>query len=339
MYIVKSCCLPLITLFLAFSLIPGYSFSQQSFTHIFSLPGFINPANTGASKYSQRAGIAFLHQSTHLTSQSSSGAFFYDMSVLNSKMRANDCFALGVAAQYDKNIADGLKNTGLSFSMAYKKGLNESGDNYIGIGFKTSFYQKRIEPKKILDERQILNLLQSGITNFDGFGFYLNPFVNIRYFDLSTGINVQTDIGKKNTAHFGITVSHVNKPAQQFSGGYFSLSPAVSFQASNKTLLGYNQSLYLYAYYMTEKTTADELLAGGIYRYPVESSNIASLALLAGASLKHSSMGYTAVLPLMGISYKQYVLRISYGLRLSETPAYYTNGAEISFVFDSNMIK
>src|SRR5436190_2420420 len=196
-------------------------FSQARFSQFYASPLLINPANTGRFNKSYRIGGSYrreVNAQEHLFSQ---GSFFLDSKIFNKLTPQNDCFAIGFLGLSEKSTSEGLKNTYLSFSVAYQKGLDEEGTQQLGIGFQTTFARRQLQKPEYVFEDQLVSWLNSGYVNID-----LSQLgnVDVSYTDLNAGLVYQGKINANNFLSAGVSMYHITEPSLVFNGGELNVS-------------------------------------------------------------------------------------------------------------------
>lgn len=208
-------------------LIPLESECQLLFTHYFSSPLSLNPANASNNIPNYQIGGIYRNELDAYSLPSTKSAFFLTKRILVSQFSENDILGIGFEGISEKNTSNGIKNSYLSTSLSYQKSLDEEGDHTLGIGFQTSFSHKKIEPPSLIFEDQLRTWAAAGFT---GLSPFQNQIVDINYIDFNVGLNYNKRIGNSNKIHIGTTISHVNAPQINFNGGTFFLNKSFTYQ-------------------------------------------------------------------------------------------------------------
>lgn len=297
------------------------------FSQYFSSPLTFNPAFTGYFEGTHRFAVNIRNQSVNGGDPYITGTASFDTKILKNKIGSNDRWGLGVHALYDQSSAGIYKNTYLSISTAFNKGLDAEGDQSIGIGLQASFGRNNVDFNRISFNSQ-----------FNGSGFDLSipsgETVNnqsVSYVDLNTGIlyNYKDELG--NQFSFGAGLFHILRPKLSFfSNANPILSPRYTLHAGAGFLAGEQDNFFISAHFM-EQNGATESVIGGAYGFGL---GLTDTNLYIGSWLRIKD----AVYPYIGLQTPAYQLGLSYDIMnadISRTNRF-SGSSELSFIYFFN---
>lgn len=309
------------------------AYSQHSFTQYYSSPLLINPANTGKSIEDYRAGGFFRSEKNSYEMVNTSASFFYDTRIMASRIPENDRLSFGIAALSEKNVFAGIKNNYFRLSLAYQKSLDESGLQYLSIGFQGGFSHKKIEPPVYVFEDQLIAWSSAG---FKGLGPGQSNIIDINYADINAGINFQVLIGEKNLLSLGFSTSHINSPYVVFDGGAYSESPSLGFQAGLETMLPNSSKLYSSFLISKTKQEIDNLTLGSLYMMKLNSKNY---HMGGGIIYRQDNVTGTVIAPCLSLKYNSFLLHLSYDIPASSSVTTPRSGLELGMIFSGKRKK
>jgi type IX secretion system PorP/SprF family membrane protein len=283
---------------------------DPSFSQFFSSPLNVNPALTANINADWRAIANFRNQWIGPASPYITGTISYDAKMFQKKIPNveydGNSFGLGGMLMYDKAMGGVVKSSYASMDLSYKVKLS-SGEtkHYITAGFGAIYGHRRINFNGIDFEEQ-----------FTGYGFNTNlptgesSLSSMKpYFSVSTGLlysittqNSNFDIG----CHF-----RKQAPANflQDENQYIPIRKVA--HANFETFLSESVVLSINAIYQSQ-STANYYSFGGALGYYLP--NNADFMLNAG--LWYWSKN--AVIPYLGVSYKDYQFGVSYDATTSK---------------------
>ncbi|MDE3253327.1 MAG: PorP/SprF family type IX secretion system membrane protein [Bacteroidota bacterium] len=294
------------------------------FSQYFSSPLSFNPALTGYFEGDHRLSINFRNQWANISDPYTTGTLSYDTKIMKNRIGANDRWGLGVLALYDQSSGGIYKNTYLSLSTAFQKGLDEYGDQSIGLGVQATYAGSAVDFTKITYSNQ-----------FTGSGFDLGipsgetiHNQSIHYFDLNAGLlyNFKDDAGNQFT--FGAGMYHILKPKLSFfSAQNQSLQPRYTLHAGGNFPMGQTDNLFVSAHFM-QQAGNNEYVVGGAYGAGIGNSE---MSIYLGAWLRAGDAFY----PYAGIRGKDFQLGLTYDITRSDISRIqrYSGSSEISFLY------
>lgn len=178
-------------------------------SQFYSLPLFLNPANTGNSVYDLRAGIDYRNQWSSASVSFSSQSVYADVK-LPSYFVEGSWIGLGATFLND-NAGEGLKSTYGGLTLAFHKSLSRGHDWILSTGVSLLGVNKSVDYMKLVFDDQ-----------WDGAVF--NPSyrtgdilesTSMWYADAAIGAKI-TYYKKRDIYSFGISMSHINQPSESF---------------------------------------------------------------------------------------------------------------------------
>ena len=297
------------------------------FSQYFSSPLTFNPTFTGYFDGTQRFAFNMRSQTLNGGDPYITGTASFDTKILKNKIGSNDRWGLGILGLYDQSSGGIYKNTYLSLSTAFNKGLDANGDQSIGIGLQAGLGRKSIDFNNISFNSQ-----------FNGSGFDLSipsgETVNnqsVSYVDLNAGIlyNYRDESG--NQFSFGAGMFHILRPKLGFfSNANPSLAPRYTIHAGAGFRVGEQDDFFISAHFM-EQNGATESVIGGAYGFvPGESD----MSLYIGTWLRMKD----ALYPYIGLRTPAYQLGLSYDIFNSDIRVSnrYSGSSELSFIYFFN---
>ena len=284
---------------------------DPSFSQFFSSPLNINPSLTANINADWRAIANFRDQWISPASPYATGTISYDAKMFQKKfpgMEEGNIFGLGGMLMYDKAMGGVVKSTYASLNMSYRVKLIDGETKHrLGAGFGAIYGHRRIDFGGIDFEEQ-----------FTGYGFNTNlptgenSLSSMKpYFSVSTGLLYSITSANSNF-DIGVSAFHVNKPKQTFlkdENQYLSMRKVI--HANFETFLSQSVVLSTNAIYQSQET-ANYLSVGGALGYYLPNNE----DFLLNAGLWYWSKN--AIIPYIGIAYKDYQFGISYDVTISK---------------------
>jgi len=284
---------------------------DPSFSQFFSSPLNINPSLTANINADWRAIANFRDQWISPASPYATGTISYDAKMFQKKfpgMEEGNIFGLGGMLMYDKAMGGVVKSTYASLNMSYRVKLIDGETKHrLGAGFGAIYGHRRIDFGGIDFEEQ-----------FTGYGFNTNlptgenSLSSMKpYFSVSTGLLYSITSANSNF-DIGVSAFHVNKPKQTFlkdENQYLSMRKVI--HANFETFLSQSVVLSTNAIYQSQET-ANYFSVGGALGYYLPNNE----DFLLNAGLWYWSKN--AIIPYIGIAYKDYQFGISYDVTISK---------------------
>jgi len=302
-----------------------HSDCQIRFSQFYSSPLLFNPANTGRFNKSYRIGGTFRNEKNAQGLIHTQGDFFLDSKILTSKVPENDCFSVGVLGLVDEGRNEGIKNTYVSFSAAYQKGLDEEGKQQIGIGFQTTFAHNRLDKPILIFEDQILSWANSGYSNIDIFQV---QNVNVNYTDVNAGLIYQ-GITNNNFFSAGVSMYHITEPYKLFTGGQLTIFRQTWSHLSWESNLENDKKLYVAFLIGFSKQKSNNLFTGFSYQIKLNRNYQIDF----GGWFKRSALLGNSLIPSIGLNFGNFKMTTSYDINISSKQTSQRGAGEISMIY------
>lgn len=297
------------------------------FSQYFSSPLTFNPAFTGYFEGTHRFTFNIRNQSVNGGDPYITGTASFDTKILKNKIGDNDRWGLGIHALYDQSSAGIYKNTYLTLSTAFNKGLDAEGDQSIGIGLQASFARNNVDFNNISFNSQ-----------FNGSGFDLSipngETVNNRsvsYVDLNAGVLYNYKDERGNQFSFGAGLFHILRPKLSFfSNANPLLATRYTLHAGAGFQVGEQDNFFISAHFM-EQNGATESVVGGAYGLGIGATD---MSLYIGSWLRINDAFY----PYIGLQTPAYQIGLSYDIIHSDLNRVnrFSGSSELSFIYFFN---
>lgn len=184
------------------------------FSQFWASPLTLNPALTGMTPCTYRAGVNYRNQWASVVGPSSFQTYgvFFDAGLFKSKFNGS---MLGVGGHfYNDRAGDGiLQNLTAQVSLAYHQALG-SDRHYISFGLQAGMVQKRLDATRFVFEDMIdANGVIPGATTADVLAN--NNFTNL---DVNAGVHWISNFTDNFTLYAGAAMFHISEPVESFLG-------------------------------------------------------------------------------------------------------------------------
>jgi type IX secretion system PorP/SprF family membrane protein len=305
-----------------------YSLQAQDlhFSQFFNSPLTTNPANTGfIPDGDYRLGVNFRDQwSSIMSIPYKTMSAFGDVQVMKN---SNETGWMGIGAVVLRDVAGSgnLTSTKLYGSVAYHQMIGYG--SLVSMGFNVGYANKQINAANLKFPDQ-----------FDG-KFFDNKLPtsvvlqrnNIGYLDMQVGMNYAYFPNERVYVNTGFSVHHVNQPKESFfeSNDVTNKVPRRYIGFLNGSFMINDEWIVNPNAYFTTQAGSSELVGGLNAHYNL--SGDGEYVLIGGLYYRHKE----AVIPLVGLGYKDYTFSFTYDATISELKNYNnTRGA-----FEFSLIK
>jgi type IX secretion system PorP/SprF family membrane protein len=297
------------------------------FSQYFSSPLTFNPALTGYFDGMQRFTANIRNQWAAIGEPYTTGTASFESKILSNTIAANDKWGWGVHALYDQSAGGIYRNTYLSLSTGFTKGLDADGGQSIGIGIQATLARNMVD----FDRISFSNQLTSGGYDLSiPSGETINNRT-VNYADLNAGILYNYKDENENQFSLGASLYHILQPALSFfSAANQSVQRRYVLHASANLNVRDQDQLFFSGHIM-QQSGANETVAGGAYGIGLGE---ADKYFYLGAWLRVKD----AVYPYIGLRTPAYQLGISYDITTSDLQRKqnFTGSGELSFVYFFN---
>lgn len=297
------------------------------FSQFFNSPLTTNPANTGfIPDGDYRLGVQFRNQwSSVMTLPYKTMSAFGDVQVAKNGSE-NGWVGLGAVILRDVAGSGNLTSNKIYGSVAYHQMLGYA--SLLSAGFNVGYASKQINAANLkfpdqFDGKFFDNKLPTSV---------LLTNTSIGYLDLQAGLNYALFPTDKIYVNAGASVHHINTPRESF----FTTDGSGPDNRIPRRFIGFLNGSFMLndqwiinpnAYFTTQARTSQLVLgANAHYNLSGDGENV----LIAGAYYRHKE----AVIPMVGLGYKDYMFTFSYDATISTLKNYNaTRGAfEFSLV-------
>jgi type IX secretion system PorP/SprF family membrane protein len=299
---------------------------DPNFSQFFASPLTLNPALTGKFNGQVRAAGNYRNQWPTINNAFTTYTVSADFGILKNNIPEIDQFGIGIMGFSDQSGNGILKNNYLSLSTAYHKGLDENGFNQLGLGFQTSFVNKRLDITNLKFEDQLTSLGFTGVTSEV---FSANQ-INVKYLDVNAGILFNGTSNGDNNYYAGVSMYHINRPKETFNGGQFYLPARVTFQAGGMLPVGQYDGIHFSANH-SRQANATNTVVGGAYMLNMNQDNGNPTNIYLGSWFRFGD----AVIPYVGLEFGEFHIGATYDVNLSslKPASNMRGGAEISLIY------
>jgi type IX secretion system PorP/SprF family membrane protein len=303
------------------------------FSQFFSSPMTLNPAMTGKFNGDFRIAANYRNQWPTINRAFQTATASVDFSVLNDVVPENDNVGIGLMGYTDKSAAGAVNFSYFSLSAAYHKGLDEDGFKQISAGFQATYSNMNINTSNLKFEDQ---LTPFGFTNATQEIFNTNVLKS-SYLDLNAGLLFTSSTTEKNNLYAGVSLYHISRPRQEFTGVAYNLNPRATFHTGGFFPVGYNSTLHLNGLYSTQGG-ASEAVLGGAFQLGIGDQEVEKpTSFYAGGWYRIGD----AVIPFFGLEFSDMRFGFSYDVNISDlrTASQSRGGVEISLIYTHNSFR
>lgn len=303
-------------------------FAQDpNFSQFFSSPLTLNPAFTGKFFGSYRFAANYRNQWPGINNAFTTATASVDFQILKNRIADNDTWGIGFSGLSDQSAAGAVRFNYGSFSTAYHKGLDEDGFHQLGAAFQVTYSNMFIDVTKINFEDQLTTLGFTGVTS----EVFNSSTLRSNYVGVNAGLLYNGSTNDRNNFYFGVSMYHINRPAQQFTGANYLINPRTNFHAGGYFPAGENNTLHLSATQMFQGGASQTMIGGALQVTPTNNDPIKPLSMYFGAWLRVND----AIIPYIGIEFDDIRIGATYDYNYSSlrTASQNRGGIEISLIY------
>ena len=302
------------------------SAQDPHFSQFFSSPLTLNPALTGKFSGNYRIAGNYRNQWPSINNAFSTATFSADFHMLQDQIANNDTWGIGFVGYNDNSSSGAVKFNYASFSTAYHKGLDEDGINQLGGGFQVTYANMLINTSNLRFEDQLTSTGFTGVTSevFNG------ATLSSNYIDVNGGLLYNGSTSDRNNFYFGVSMYHINRPSQQFTGANYVLNPRTTFHGGGYFPLSPNATLHMSALHMIQGG-ATETMAGGALQLTANPDMQKPTSIYLGSWVRLND----AIIPYLGLEFDDFRFGASYDYNTSalKTASQNRGGIEISLIY------
>ena len=312
-----------ITIFIS---VVGFA-QDPHFSQFFASPLTLNPALTGKFNGSYRIAGNHRNQWPSINNAFITNTASIDFHILQNKISDNDAWGVGFSFLNDNSANSAVKFNYASISTAYHKGLDEDGNNQLSIGVQGTFSNMLINTVNLKFEDQLTTLGFTGTTS----EVFNNSTLQSNYFDLNAGVLFNGSSGDNNNYYAGISMYHINKPYQKFTGTEYSLNQRFTAHFGGYYMFNDGFGVHLSGLHSIQGKS-NETVIGAAAEFVVSPDYNNRISVYAGTWLRLND----AFIPYVGLEYSNTRLGISYDVNTSslKTASVSKGGLEISLIYN-----
>lgn len=295
------------------------------FTQFFASPLTLNSAFTGKFDGTIRVAGNYRNQWPTINRAYNTKALSIDFPILQGSIAEIDRLGVGIQGYSDQSADGAVKFNYASGSAAFHKGLSENGYDQLGAAFQVTYANMQINSSKLKFEDQLTSLGFTGVTS----EIFNNSTLSRKYIDVNAGVLYTGSKTDQDNYYAGISLYHINKPKQSFTGGFYELAPRATIHAGGYFPSGTTGTIHLSAMYSSQ-AKASETVFGGAYQFRLtEEENPTSF--YAGAWYRVKD----AIAPYVGLEFGTLRLGMTYDVNMSDlkTASNSRGGFEISLIY------
>jgi type IX secretion system PorP/SprF family membrane protein len=316
--LILSCCLCLML---------GTAMAQDPhFSQFFSSPLTLNPALTGKFYGDYRISGNYRNQWPSINNAFTTATVSADFHIMQNRISGNDTWGMGIAAYNDNSANGAVKFNYASLSTAYHKGLDEDGIHTLGAGFQVTYANMLINTVDLKFEDQLTSVGFTGVTSevFNSADLKWNKI------DVNAGILYNGSTSDRNNFYFGVSMYHINRPQQSFTGAQYVLNPRTTIHGGGYFPIAQNSTLHLSALQMFQGG-ASETMVGGAIQLMANPDVPKPTSLYIGSWMRFND----AIIPYLGLEFDDFRLGLTYDYNTSalKTASQNRGGIEISLIY------
>lgn len=308
----------------------GVSAQDPHFSQFFASPLTLNPAYTGKFDGALRVAGNYRNQWPSINNAYTTGTMSVDFPILEKRIPETDRFGIGFLGLTDRNGNGILQNNFVGASLAYHKGLDESGYHQLGIGFQGMYVNKRLDLTQAKFEDMLTTSGFTGVTQ-EVFSNYNE--LKLNYADLNAGIMYTGSTTDDNFFYVGASGYHLNRPKESFRGADYILNTRYTIHGGAYFPVGDNLSLHTSIIHQRQAGSANETVLGAALGYTVPG----------GTAYETPTVFYfgswyrlkDAIIPYVGMEWNNFRLGITYDVNTSslKTASNLKGGLEVSLIY------
>ena len=310
------------------SLMLGNALAQDPhFSQFFSSPLTLNPALTGKFFGDYRVAGNYRNQWPSINqSPFTTATISADFHILENKIPNNDNWGVGFMGYNDNSAGGAVKFNYAGISTAYHKGLDEEGNNQLSAGFQVTYANMLINTANLTFEDQ---LTSSGFTGVTSEVFNASTLKS-SYVDVNAGLLYNGSSSDRNNYYFGVSMYHINRPQQSFTGAQYVLSPRTTFHGGGYFPLGQATTLHVSALHSVQGGTSETMIGGAI-QLNAQPDAAKPTSFYFGSWMRFND----AIIPYLGLEFDDFRLGLTYDYTTSslKTASLNRGGFELSLIF------
>jgi type IX secretion system PorP/SprF family membrane protein len=169
----------------------------------------------------------------------------------------------------------------------------------------------------------------NGFTGISAETFY-GATLSTRYIDLNAGFLYNGSTSDRNNFYLGISMYHINRPRQNFTGNNYVLNPRTTIHGGAYFALSPTTTLHTSAIHMRQAGTSSTVV-GGAFQFSANPTADKPVSLYAGSWVRFND----ALIPYVGLEFNDLRIGVSYDLTTStlQTASQNRGGIEVSLIY------
>ncbi len=304
----------------------GVNGQDPHFSQFFASPLTLNPALTGKFNGNIRVAGNYRNQWPTINRAYTTTTVSVDLPIMQNLIAENDTWGVGMMGYSDQSANSAVKFNYLTASTAFHKGLDEDGYHQIGAAFQGTYSNMMINVTNLKFADQLTSSGFTGVTS----EIFNNTVLKSSYFDLNAGLLYSGSSSDDNNYYAGISMYHINRPKQQFTGALFLLNPRTTFHAGGYFPVGVSNKIHLSGLFSTQAKTIETVI-GGALELVVATETENPTSVYVGSWLRVND----AVIPYVGLEWGDFRLGVTYDATISslKTAANGRGGMELSLMY------
>lgn len=302
------------------------SYAQDPhFSQFYASPLTLNPAFAG--KFDGNVRVAGIHRnqwpSINKAYVTTSAAV--DFRIMQGRIQENDTWGVGLMGFSDQSSNGAVKFNYASAGTAFHKGLDEEGYHQIGAAFQLTYANMLINTANLKFLDQLTPFGFTGVTN----EVFNNSSLKNSYLDFNAGVLYNGSTNDRNNFYAGVSMYHINRPQQSFTGAYFILNPRTTVHAGGYFPAGQTGTVHVSGL-VSVQGKASEALIGGAYQLQLTEDEKPTSVYFGGWMRLND-----AIIPYAGLEFGSFRLGASYDVNTSslKTASSSRGGMEISLIY------
>jgi type IX secretion system PorP/SprF family membrane protein len=309
-----------------FVLLGNASAQDPHFSQFFSSPLTLNPALTGKFYGTYRITGNYRNQWPTISNAFTTATASADFHIMQNNIASNDTWGAGFFGYSDNSSNGAVKFNYAGASTAYHKGLDEDGMHSLGGGIQVTYANMLINTSELKFADQLTSSGFTGVTS----EVFSSSTLKSNYVDVNAGILYNGSTSDKNNFYFGVSMYHINRPQQSFTGAQYVLSPRTTFHGGGYFPLGETSTLHLSAIQMLQGG-ASETMLGGAIQLTANPDIQKPASFYFGSWIRFND----AIIPYLGLEFDDFRFGMTYDYNTSslKTASQNRGGIEISLIY------
>lgn len=196
----------------------------------------------------------------------------------------------------------------------------------IGLGIQATYANMLINTSSLNFEDQLTTAGFTGITS----EIFNSSTLKSSYVDLNAGLLYNGSSNERNNFYFGVSMYHINRPKQSFTGAEYILKPRTNIHAGAYFPLGATTTLHLSGS-QSFQAQVSQTIFGGALELNATPNEANSTSLYFGAWMRLRD----AIIPYVGIEFNGIRIGASYDYNASSlrTASMNRGGIEVSLIY------